>query len=811
MDDAGPPMTVVEEKGTEDQSYGWVLRTSAGQVVGRIRLKKTLQEWEVSMDKPVSEIIAVDAIRQAISPLSKESAVHDQVAHALEDLARQHGHALSPLPDGPDVEVSVSLTMDSDGPLSKVTALHDAANWAAASGVASAARVAVQGAMQRVVEEILLEVDALLTAGKFADAARRAHSVFSLDRAAVRKVREHLLRIDRSTLSVDDRGAVLDTLVAAAGILKKFADAIPETDELIALTTEPVKLRNLRLMRANAEGALQRVETARVLYQELLADPDAEVDVRAWAFRGLAMASPPRSEQQRIWEERAGDAFAESGDRTQMATSYLSVARRLRHREPVRALALVERVVESFSEEDPRTIEERASILHMKAELHHSGGKLGEAFAAAHDAAELRSKIQGNEPALSSSLHLAAGLADALGDRAASAELLTRAEILDRTLRAEDAIRVRVFGAMQANDLVALKAGRDEAEAVSAQHIVALADIYIALHDQSLSHAGRIASIEGAQRRFGRRARDGDLAIVASAFAEAYRASGDYDSALAWYLRVLELSPEDQVAWRNAVALLFKAQRWQDAIDVLRVELELRGERPGLMTALGQALIEVGEPQEAVRALVRAKKLAKPDQHVHIDSLMERAATTPVTKTVQVVVPRFASLYDLEMQLLDFKAQVEGEWRMQFWRRVPESKKHKWKEEPEAHAKALLQAFLSGGALKGSEILEEVRAGWGRIDLYVRLAGGERVVIELKMLGAGYSSTYAAEGFDQLCHYMASKQTNVGYLIAFDARLRDQGKVLRRAPEAKDRQIAVLMVDMRPSPEDDDDPVPSPP
>jgi hypothetical protein len=45
------------------------------------------------------------------------------------------------------------------------------------------------------------------------------------------------------------------------------------------------------------------------------------------------------------------------------------------------------------------------------------------------------------------------------------------------------------------------------------------------------------------------------------------------------------------------------------------------------------------------------------------------------------------------------------------------------------------------------------------------------VIVELKMCGFGYSSGYLAAGESQLLHYLSNRNSKLGYLIGFDARL----------------------------------------
>jgi hypothetical protein len=92
-----------------------------------------------------------------------------------------------------------------------------------------------------------------------------------------------------------------------------------------------------------------------------------------------------------------------------------------------------------------------------------------------------------------------------------------------------------------------------------------------------------------------------------------------------------------------------------------------------------------------------------------------------------------------------------------------------------------------------------VRAGAGRIDLYIRL-GLLNVVVELKMCGGGsYSTTYALEGYEQLEHYMDAKRCNIGMLLVFDGRKRDFAKDIPRLKPMGAKTVYSVVVDVRPS------------
>jgi hypothetical protein len=79
----------------------------------------------------------------------------------------------------------------------------------------------------------------------------------------------------------------------------------------------------------------------------------------------------------------------------------------------------------------------------------------------------------------------------------------------------------------------------------------------------------------------------------------------------------------------------------------------------------------------------------------------------------------------------------------------------------------LLHTFLNGKLDNRIEVFEEIAAGAGRLDLYVRGRGGLSAILELKVLGAPYATSYAFAGTDQIAHYMDSKAVRLGLRSAF--------------------------------------------
>lgn len=97
-------------------------------------------------------------------------------------------------------------------------------------------------------------------------------------------------------------------------------------------------------------------------------------------------------------------------------------------------------------------------------------------------------------------------------------------------------------------------------------------------------------------------------------------------------------------------------------------------------------------------------------------------------------------------------------------------------------------------------MFEEVGAGAGRVDIFLRLSDGSRVVIELKMCGGRtYAKSYARGGIGQLVHYMENLDTGLGYLVVFDGRVRDFGVDFPETEFADNQTVNTRIIDVRPT------------
>ena len=152
---------------------------------------------------------------------------------------------------------------------------------------------------------------------------------------------------------------------------------------------------------------------------------------------------------------------------------------------------------------------------------------------------------------------------------------------------------------------------------------------------------------------------------------------------------------------------------------------------------------------------------------------------------------------EVEAVLSAFATFIKQDKRMRFWKKIDEPPGHRWVDHPEGRAQDILHGWLKAAFGDRVQAFAEIDVGAGRVDLLVQFIGGLKIVVELKMSGYGYSSTYAAEGEEQILHYMDNSRTGLGYLVVLDARLDKNGQPLFDTPPGPNT-VRCYLIDVRP-------------
>lgn len=559
----------------------------------------------------------------------------------------------------------------------------------------------------------------------------------------------------------------------------------------------------------HAAAMAGRRELALHRYRRALASPGITPTDRAWSYRGLSTTFGEEDDVESYAEYcgKAADAFLEAGDRENAARSLFGAACRARFRDPSAALRILREALALLGTgTDPTTIAQQAAILRGLAEVYLETDTTAhdDAVRYIHEALRQQRRLLGPDAraARRGMLHVAVRIHLARRETALAETL--ESELLDLEKRRStpgDSLRrrIEIAGTLSLDAATALLG---DIKASAEPHLALAFHVKRAFAAVDLDHA--LMELEDARNFLnGATPRDYDKQSIAVAFAVVYEKAGAKERAFEWHRRVLEVNPFYSASRRAVASYLVSNERWADAVEFFEAERARFGDRGGTLFRLGWSYLEAGRKDEALAALITARRL-KPTLS-KVDEFIARATAEGgryiPRPSEGPALPSPIARQEFELALTEFADHVASAQRMTFWERDRTKKKraHKWRKNPEAHATALLRSSLAARFGSRMESFVEAPVGAGRIDVFLLLAGGLRLVVELKMCGPSYSAAYAREGLDQLSHYMDGKGTGLGYLLVFDARARDFAKGLAEVEMVGRNTLFVRFVDVRPT------------
>lgn len=545
-----------------------------------------------------------------------------------------------------------------------------------------------------------------------------------------------------------------------------------------------------------------RVEAAAAIWDELAFRwPGIDPGSRATVLRNLAFSSPQAEPRTLRLFEQAHDAFLQAGNRREAAVSLVYLGDALEHHDGGEAIVMLAKANLLLDERGLIGDALRAALQFARAKRLFAMEQMPEAFDAVLASVEGRRGLIGEEEELLASLALAATLADRTADprgpafRQESATLLSAIPSQRFELAAQTDALMDSWDAPKAD---ALRAGA----ALSRDIVVRIgARTLLIAKDPALGSEQRLAELEALhETSIGDGAEGPMLTPIRLALAGELRDRGSHERAIVWLQRILADAPLADGVARLLLDSLGHEQRWDDALSVATREVALKGESFERLHLLASTALRTGAQDEAFRAAYRAKSMATDRSNRNrAQALMDAAlaegavfSTAPDAPVVSV------TLGELDAELQRYAAQTAADFRMEFWVWSPDKKTHKWVKQPERRAKLQLRTWLAAKFGERINIIAEIIAGAGRLDLLLQLAGGTQVIVEMKMCGKGYSSGYAAAGEQQIRHYMRNRGVHVGYVVVHDGRLRDYGKAILEPEPAASETVRELFVDVRP-------------
>jgi len=606
-----------------------------------------------------------------------------------------------------------------------------------------------------------------------------------------------LRRIRVDNLTATDAAAFQRARALITAIAEDYAAAGADAEALLASPDVAASDRTwLRLTVATAALKRGAVDSSFAVFRDIAESEGSDARSRAWAYRNMSVIAPLKDERCEQYSRRSSDFFLICGDKLQAAGSLVrAMVSCLSHR-PNGAADVLNEPIEWFAGDSVEEHYLRGGMLQNRARAAWILKRYSEAFKDAVASANALRGLAGAEHHLIGSLLMAIDSGSRIGTRVEA--LVNEHDALVKANHGgEYALRHQLVAQLQTFDVEVIKHARASEEVQRRPSLRAIVAIAEAKSD-TLSHVECLQRLETALQD----ARDGgdeglETDVIHAIGDELLKAS-NMDGALAKYREVLHREPLNVEARQNYAFILQKLNRHEEGVRFIEDQQKLWGELPAMSFILARFLLDAGQVDRATTLFARLAVAADTSPNVRTAAATWRDKAITAGGRIQSQPPIVASYMrtDLESELKRFAEMIKRSKRMTFWRKG-ETTTHKWIERPEAHAKDLLFSFLEGAFRTGLKQFEEIASGAGRIDLYVELAGGVSAIIELKMLGAPYSSTYALQGEDQIAHYMDNRNCHLGYLLVFDARSLTWGGLPDDA--AGSNTIVRVFVDVRPN------------
>ena len=793
---AGSALRVMEDQSNQNEAEAaaptgrlaiYADPAQPSELVATIKWTRAASEIRYEVEGDADKIVA-----RTIAALESDGAANAKPTELIAELKQaftRQGLHTTDLPGG-DCALEFVLDMNTGRTVARNVALHPL--LPAQTDIGRDLFAAMKRAMRVGMDQLVEALDRSPSAAEAVGALRRAHEEGQLGLFPTLEVLARLETLDAASLVADDRWFLRQARLEIAQRLQRHDVVSEEAEALLdefAATYSPDQTAQLEM--AVAIGLVKRglTEAALSIWRRLVAANTAlDAEGRGWAWRNISMALPVSAPDARLAAQRSADAFLEAGDKYQAGTSLLRLTDCLMTQSPDTALEALNDMFVLVEQEGVSNQQLRAAVHHARANRLLALRAFERAFDDAQSAARLLEGLLGVEAQRISAMHLAAAALMALGREAEAKTYSDAADELTGRSGEPHFERVRKIMSLSETFDAALA---DELEGTAREmkaweEVSAIATLR-ATSDPQLSPPRQLALLESVLHELRQAgAPEGTTDAPRRALASLLTGAGEHDRAATWWAQLADEQPWDSGIITNLLNAYVLLERWAPAEALLRRQIEFNGKRPGWLFYLGRVLCESGRPSEALTTLQQALRLADEgsDLHRNICEWREKALNADGTILPSIrSEPKALERLDLEAALAAFAAHISKSQRMSFWRSG--AGKRRWAPQPERLAKDQLHTFLHARFADRIEVFTELAAGAGRLDLLLKLAGGLSVIVELKMCGGGYPSSYAAAGQDQILHYMENRDVKLGYLVIFDARTKTFATpvMAQRAPD----------------------------
>ncbi len=522
--------------------------------------------------------------------------------------------------------------------------------------------------------------------------------------------------------------------------------------------------------------------------------------ILGYAFKNLARLS----EHNDSFEEyisKAIDHFLISGLKHDAINMIMWKLERVQGKDYNESLSLINKAIELQSSENYLDKNKSASLYQRKSSILVSLNRFEDAKEPAITACTLRRGLMGNELELHASLIMLENIYLKLNDHLSALKIKEEYEVLESNINDEDfsvAKNISVF--LRDSDNVP-KGQMGISISKDAPLNIKLGYVMAKYLKEDLTFAEKIELLDEALS-VSREMKDHFITSqIFQQMGEQYYNNGYVSVAIDKFLESFNCDNNNKESFQNLVVLLLQEKRLNEASTLLKKRVEELGYLPNLTYIYAKNEFDLGNFKEAFKLFKIIKNGSSSDSYENLSEYISNCiekiddlASEPKLVTQSNVAD--ITLEDISKALDDFAVSVSNHSRMQYWNK--DDNGYKWASKPETIAKhALIMFFAARFESVNLELIQEPRAGAGFIDLYLVTNNGIKVVIELKMCGNGYSSSYALSGESQILHYLENKKTNVGFLVVFDSRTRDFAKGLQDFKSIDRYSIFTKVIDVR--------------
>jgi tetratricopeptide (TPR) repeat protein len=631
-----------------------------------------------------------------------------------------------------------------------------------------------------------------------------AYDLFEKNKSRLQYISEKSVLIQLRLLNVSlldkkQKKEFLTYLIVSAGILNQRDELLEkEIDLLFSEFKDELEIElilNLELEKANISASNKLYYQAVSRYKKLLEQKEIETSIKAWAYQGLSLIAN-NDEDFIFYTNLAIDTFLETGNKEVAISNIVSLADFESKTDVKKALERLDYAIKIMGDSSLLDKEYSASLKHRKAQFLYIRNNLKEALIVTEEACILRRGLFGSEVALHASLSLASIITQRLNyddkRQIYNNELLKVSRLIK-----DDNFSLRQALASCVQEKIKIPKELTE-KAVNNNDSYTICAIYI--YEYSLvtnEDDESIGLIDNAIMLAEELKDDALLSDIYMAIADRNNNNNQFKDAFIAYKKSLDYNSLNSASYQNCISMLFKNKLYIEAEDFLKKQIEIIGELPNICFYYAKSLYENKNYSLSLQYFKKSNHSS-----TEIDTYMLACLKNMDNNELLDIKQNEKNIHitkdNFEKSLYEFSKSISQHSRMHFWKYNKEVNKYKWTEKPEELSKQLLINFLNGKFGEDSiEIIQEPRAGAGFIDLYLLLKGGLKVIVELKMCGTGYSSTYAISGESQIIHYAKNKNTHIGFLVIFDSRVRDYGKLFMDIQTLENIIIHTIAIDVR--------------